>query len=488
MADTTQVVDYTSKDYAAFRDDMLAHASTLLPTWTSRSPNDFGVVLVELFAYMGDILSFYGDRIANEAFLETATQRSSVLSIARMLDYRPNGSNAAKVSLTFTTAPGSGEIIIPKGTRVSTLALGTEPIYFETDVDLVVPGTTAATATYTGTVAATEGSTVFETIGTSTGEPGQEFLLTQNPVIETSLDIFMDEGSGQLVVWQWVEHLIEWGPGDLVFTTYVDELNITHVVFGDGINGKIPAALTPVGAGYRVGGGEIGNVGPGTLTTMDNAVVGVVGVTNPQAATGGQDAETLDQIRVNAPQALIALNRAVALTDYESLALNVPGVAKAKAVSAVYSSVTLYVAPLGGGLDAGDLPIYLSAERKQALRNYLAPRVPAPTTVTLADPTYVKIDITIDLVVAPQYNQKSTEASVKSAVLRTLAYDNAAFGDRVTLGETFAAITSVIGVGYATITVLARSGGTTAADVPLAENEIPVPGTVTLNTSGGILV
>lgn len=487
MADSLPVIDYTSKDYLAFRNDMLTHASTLLPQWTSRSNSDFGVVLVELFAYMGDILSFYGDRIANEAFLETATQRTSVLQQARMLDYRPNGTNAAIVQLTFTLSPGMGSVTIPARTKVSTPSIDAEPIYFETDVDLVIPGTTVTPAVYTGVVMATEGETVFESIGTSNGGPSQEYLLSQNPVIETSLDIYMDEGSGQTIVWQWVDHLIEWGPQDRVFTTLLDENNVVHVIFGDGVNGKVPAALTVIEAGYRVGGGEIGNVGPKTITEDESGLVGVVSITNISAATGGQDAETLDQIRRNAPATLIALNRAVTLDDYASLTLKVPGVSKAKPISAVYSSVTVYVAPLGGGLDAQDQPQYLSATRKQAIRNYLAPRVPAPTTVTLADPTYVKIDITIDLVVAPQYNQKSIEAAVKKSVLATLTYDSVDFGERVTVGGTFSAITSVIGVGYATITVLARSGGLTMADIQLADNEIPVPGVITLNTTGGIL-
>ena len=482
MADTAPVIDYTSRSYAELRDDMLAHATTVLPQWTSRSPNDFGVVLVELFAYMGDILSYYTDRIANEAFLQTATQRRSVLNLASMLDYRPNGTNAATVTLTFTTAPGSADITVPKGTRVSTESIDAEPIYFETNADLVVPGSSNA-----ATVTATEGTTIFESIGTSTGAAAQDFVLSQNPVIENSLDVFMDEGSGATTVWTWVDHLIEWSSVDRVYTTYTDENNITHVIFGDGVNGKIPPALSIIQTGYRVGGGEIGNVGPGTLTTMDSTVVGVVSVTNVNAATGGQDAETLDQIRVNAPAALISLNRAVTLTDYEALAKKVPGVAKAKAVSAVYSSVTLYVAPLGGGLDASGTPIYLTSTAKLAVSNYLATRIPAPTTVTLADPTYVQIDVTITLVVAPQYNQKAIEAAVKAAITAFLTYDAVDFGERVTLGGLFTAINSVIGVGYASVTTLARHGNTGAADVQLASNEIPVLGTLTTNTSGGIL-
>ena len=45
-------VDYTSKDYAAIRDDMISRISDFLPEWTSRDPADFGIVLIELFSYM----------------------------------------------------------------------------------------------------------------------------------------------------------------------------------------------------------------------------------------------------------------------------------------------------------------------------------------------------------------------------------------------------------------------------------------------------
>ena len=72
------VIDYLTKDYAGFRQGMLNQIPLLLPQWTDRSEADFGVVLIELMAYVADILSYYQDRVANEAFLATATQRRSV--------------------------------------------------------------------------------------------------------------------------------------------------------------------------------------------------------------------------------------------------------------------------------------------------------------------------------------------------------------------------------------------------------------------------
>ena len=73
-------IDYTNRDYNSLLEAMLALASEKLPEWTDHSPNDFGVVLLELFAYMGDIQLYYQDRIANESFLETAAERRSVVN------------------------------------------------------------------------------------------------------------------------------------------------------------------------------------------------------------------------------------------------------------------------------------------------------------------------------------------------------------------------------------------------------------------------
>ena len=62
------VIDYLTKDYAGFRQGMLNQIPLLMPQWTDRSEADFGVVLIELMAYVADILSYYQDRVANEAF------------------------------------------------------------------------------------------------------------------------------------------------------------------------------------------------------------------------------------------------------------------------------------------------------------------------------------------------------------------------------------------------------------------------------------
>ncbi len=99
MAAPRPVVDYLTKDYEGFRQAMLDQIPLRLPQWTDRGESDFGVVLIELFAYAADLLSYYQDRVANEAYLPTATQRRSVADLLRLIDYQIDPGLAATVHL-----------------------------------------------------------------------------------------------------------------------------------------------------------------------------------------------------------------------------------------------------------------------------------------------------------------------------------------------------------------------------------------------------
>jgi hypothetical protein len=90
-------IDYVTKDYEGFKQGMLNQIPLLLPDWTDRGEADFGVVLVELVAYVADILAYYQDRVANEGFLETATQRRSVTELLRLIGYQLDPGLAASV-------------------------------------------------------------------------------------------------------------------------------------------------------------------------------------------------------------------------------------------------------------------------------------------------------------------------------------------------------------------------------------------------------
>ncbi len=100
--------------------------------WREKTDGDYQTAFIELWAYLSDILTFYQERIANEAFLPTATQRDSLLRLARLIDYRPSPGAAAIGLLAFTVEKGQ-TLTVPKGFRAGSKAQPARPAaVFET--------------------------------------------------------------------------------------------------------------------------------------------------------------------------------------------------------------------------------------------------------------------------------------------------------------------------------------------------------------------
>jgi hypothetical protein len=94
-------IDYLTKDYSGFRQALLDFVPTRLPGWTERSEADLGIMLLELFAATADTLSYEQDRVANEAFLATATQRRSVADHLALIGYQMDDGASASTFLQF---------------------------------------------------------------------------------------------------------------------------------------------------------------------------------------------------------------------------------------------------------------------------------------------------------------------------------------------------------------------------------------------------
>jgi hypothetical protein len=454
-------VDYTSKDYAAIREDMIGRISDFLPEWTSRDPADFGIVLIELFAYMGDILNYYIDRSANEAFMTTASQRDSVLYLARLLGYNPTTVVASTVTLTFSN-PTASAITVPAGTQIATSAstTGGTQVIFETNTAVTVPAK-VGTVNGTATVVATQGETKVEELSpASTGEINQIRELTFSPLIRNSINIVAGASA-----YTEVPYLIDYNNYDPVFSVYTNAVGTSFVLFGDGVSGRIPATNSTLTATYRVGGGEVGNVGAGLIKSIIKSSVALttfsgLTVTNLTSATGGAEEETTDSIRVNAPNSLRALNRAVSLADYSALTV-AAGAAKANAVADVYTSVTVYFAPSAGDIGltsiSGTTPSDVFNNYKTTVSNYLVGKIPANTTVTFQPPTYVPVSIVATITTLPQYKNSLVTTAVTATVTDLLDFDNVFFQDVITLNDVMSAISSVEGVSYVQVQKLVRA-------------------------------
>jgi uncharacterized phage protein gp47/JayE len=481
-------IDYTSKDWTGFVSSMLAYAQTIMPDWDTSSEGDFGVMLVELFAYMGDILSFYGDRLTQEAYLPTATQRLSIINLAQLLGYVPSQGSAATGTVTFANSTGTN-IVVPAGTQVAT-GFNTsvdQPVIYETNSDIDVVANETATVTVTQGISFTQVQ-----VGLSNGTAGQSFTIPQPFIEDGTVSVFISSMVSP-VQWNQVTFLVDSGPGDLVYSLFVDENNLTNIQFGDNVNGAIPGIGLTVYASYTVGVGSAGNQPAGSVGVLVTPVTGIdipfqsdtTVLYQSSAMGGGSDPETNDQVRANAPLAYSTQQRAVSTQDFANLALNVPGVLQASATANHSTSVTLYV--LG--------PNYLAPGTglQDNILNYFANRMLAGTSLTIGTPDLVPVDIgtsgtSITLQVQPNYSQAVVVANVTTALQSLLSPPSTSFGMLLNVSSAYSAIMGVAGVSYALINVMTREDVMQANtnSIQFRPSEIPVAGTIFIQANGGI--
>ena len=337
----TQGIDYTSKDYEAFRNDMVKHLQAKIPEYTDTSETDAGIVILEALANGLDILSLYLDNIANDVILPTTQDRKVAVTIARNLGYTPYNQTASSYPQVFVLGSvRNTNTIIPKGTVVNTKKSNDlETLYYETMADHIIPAGALGNeqdekGNYLYTVEVQHGSSIYQdVIGSSSGAPLQSFKLNYTGVLIDTIELLINEGNGQNT-WTRVDSFIEANENSMVYTVTVDEFDVCTIEFGNGIKGKIPTSY-PNGiiANYRVGGGEASNVSAGIITELNSSVAYVESTFNLEATVKGHDKEGLESIKENAPATYRTRNRLVTLGDYEDLLrINFYDIARVKAL------------------------------------------------------------------------------------------------------------------------------------------------------------
>jgi hypothetical protein len=137
-------IAYRVGTYSTFNASMLAALSDPafppLALLRTRDKSDFSIALLDAWSVALDILTFYQERFANEAFLRTAVDQRSVFELARLVGYVPSPGVSATAVLAFTLSSASGspdDVLIPAGTRVQSVpGPGQTPQVFETSSDL----------------------------------------------------------------------------------------------------------------------------------------------------------------------------------------------------------------------------------------------------------------------------------------------------------------------------------------------------------------
>lgn len=417
------VIDLGSRDYYGLRDDIMAMIPTVTPLWTDLHATDPGIVALEMVCAVGDNIQLYADRNANECYLHTATQRGSVLRFAELAQYTPRQNTSALVDVR-TTVSGAGLISAGFGVGTSSVQ-GQDQVRFELRTDYSPAGAGTYTLEYI------EGTSFTEIFGSSDGTAGQSYMLSARPVAfnpdgTSSLQVWVKEGAAPFVQWTEVTSWADSSATDTHYIVTIDEDDVVTVHFGDDVNGKIPTSGTDnLKAIGREGGGVYGNqVGTDLITEILDTPGIVTAVTNATVPQGGEDKETIEEMKEAIPRHNRSNDRCVTEDDYAYHAEQVSGVASAHAVRGdeVGGSVyEMYVYVRAAGQDpspAGtwDSRLETGTGLIGQVGAYVNERREGPVRVFIETPYLVRAFLTGTIYIFDTYFQSDVQELVERAL------------------------------------------------------------------------
>lgn len=328
---------------------------------------------------------------------------------------------------------------------------------------------------------------------------GEGWQLVARQVPEADLRYERDPLSKKItaawVRWRERTQLYDAQPGDRVF---VLERTTGLIRFGNGTQGMIPPAGSRIIASYLTGGGLAGNVPRDTITQLRSAVPFVANVTNPVAAAGGADSESLLAICERGPQRLRHRDRAITAADIEWIAHDAsPEVARARCLSitgpaghAQRGWITVIVVPR----TSDDRP-WPSAELQRRVADYLRSRVPASVVKRLqvVKPNYIALNIAVEVVPVDPNAAAMVEARLRENLNRFLhpltggprgtGWD---FGEDLHLSNIAAVIEATDGVDYARDIRLYVDGGERCQSVPVPRDALLCAGAHEIKLAVGV--
>jgi len=274
--------------------------------------------------------------IVNESFLDSATLRENVVSLARNIGYVPRSTTSAKAVISFeATAPVDGNGIPTTSTltlKAGIVCVGrsSDSSYtFSIIEDITAPVDPSTGKAQFSNITVFEGSLLSKTFNYN-GSLDQRFILN-NAFIDTStLSVHVkDSLSEKGVEYELSENIFDIDKNSRIYFLQEVQDERYELIFGDGLIGKKLGSNgdgTYITATYIVTGGEEGNGAQnfsfsGTLENENTEIInpGIVSVTTNQSSQNGSKIESLDSIKYYAPKLYSSQYRAVTSRDYETI-------------------------------------------------------------------------------------------------------------------------------------------------------------------------
>ena len=290
--------------------------------------------LIDVLAYNTYISSYNANMVSNEVFIDSATLRENVVSLARNIGYVPKSRIASRAIISFfvdTTGFSTNPLTltIKKGTVcTSSSSFGTESYTFAIPQDVTTPVVDGIASfndveVYEGTFLTSNFTVLSENPA-----PPQRYILENANIDTSTISVTVRDTQSSTSSRKFIlsDSLFEVISSSRVFFIQEIEDQRYELIFGDGIFGEKLQSQNFIEASYISSNGESGNgissfTFNGRIVDNNNNLVtnGISLITTVSPSEGGKEIESIDSIKNYAPRIYSSYNRAVTAADYEAL-------------------------------------------------------------------------------------------------------------------------------------------------------------------------
>lgn len=412
---------------------------------TDYSEGNILIIILSLFAAIAEVLHYYVDNMARETFLSTARRYDSVVKHGALVDYHARAAIAATVdvilSRSITGNSIGAKLTIPQGTLFTDSSgnswLSARDVTWYSNVTtckVPIVQHEKYTASALNNMVIPTGDRVILNLGTL---PNGKYY---------------EQGSMSLQIggetWVLVDTFAKSKPTDKHFMVSVDESLSPYIMFGDGTFGKKPAAGAKItNVVFYLTNGTQGNVKSNTITSVPSVISSSITdatVSNAYDAGGGSNYENFTMLKEHIPLSVKTLGVAITKEDFESLAMLVDGVNKAKADYECGRKLTVYISPDGGAV--------ASSELINRVYNLLSQRAPMTTWLKVKSAGKVQIILEMDVTGKKSYKTAEIQTQILTALYNAYSPEQAQIGGSVRLSDIYALIDNLSTVDYLHLT------------------------------------
>ena len=296
--------------------------------------------ILDVLAYNTYITSYNANMVTNEVFIDSATLRENVVSLARNIGYLPRSRIASTATISFFVdvtgvTPAPATITLNKGPVASSAGqTGVNSYVFCILEDVTVPVFTDSNGTATATfneVKISEGTLITNAFTSTSVNPDQKFILPNSGIDTSLMNVTVRSNASESTGAQYSSQnsIFDIDSSSKVYFLQEIEDERYEIFFGDDIFGKKLEEGNYVTVEYVVSSGDAANgisnfTFAGRLSYIRNAqsysvTTGVSLLSTDLKSTGGESIETVDSIKKFAPRIYASQNRAVSANDYETL-------------------------------------------------------------------------------------------------------------------------------------------------------------------------